>query len=895
MSAVTLDILVSRLEQGALVLTVNKRLARYLRQTYDLRQRQAGHSVWQSPAVHSFDGWQRRLCARLGLDDNTLDPVQAQRLWERAVEDDPEVADSGLLRIAEAARQAGKAHLLLCQYGADFPAGEGGADHRAFLRWRQRYNQLCLEGGWDDPALLQGRFLQALQDGAVSLPHEIWLAGFDDCPPMVTRLCAIAEARGATVRHWMPPASPRRKAGLAAFADMEQEVRGCARWVRRMLECQSGSIGVIALDMSGYQHCLQRIFCEELSPGALLPGAGTEKVFNLSLGRPLAKEAMIVAALEWLSLGHVVPLDTLGYLLRSPFIWGHLVEQHSRALLDRELRSLRAGQLPLRQVVRFARQGLRKKIGISDILARQLDAALHILPDSSPRLPGAWARQFALLLEACQWPGDRSLDSREYQIFTAWKELLAGMARLDPVCEPMKRGEALGILRRLAADTVFQPEGSAGRVQVLGALEAAGMQFDAAWVLGVHEEVLPAPARPHPLLPIELQRRFGMPHADAARELDFACKVTERLLVCAPELVVSWPLQLDGRERHPATLVRHLPQILPELSESRCPSGLIKAGDACLESLIDAAGPPVPASARISGGTAILKDQALCPFRAFARHRLGARGLDTASLGFDGLDRGSLVHRVLEWFWEDVRDWWALTALPPETLSGTLAGLAERALEEMETERRIALPPGQKRLEKERLFALLQEWLQAEAQRPPFTVETLESWHRETFGALTLQTRIDRIDRLADGSQIIIDYKTGIASVADWLGDRPVEPQLPLYAMGRGGAGPAAVAFGKLRRGDCGFIGIGRSGELLPGVAAASGHRLLAGSEIADWEGLLRSWRLALQQLGDDFSRGKAVVDPVDSRRACERCDLQPLCRLSERDAMLGGDDLSCN
>jgi hypothetical protein len=34
----------------------------------------------------------------------------------------------------------------------------------------------------------------------------------------------------------------------------------------------------------------------------------------------------------------------------------------------------------------------------------------------------------------------------------------------------------------------------------------------------------------------------------------------------------------------------------------------------------------------------------------------------------------------------------------------------------------------------------------------------------------------------------VIDYKTGEAKVAAWLGDRPDEPQLPMYALGRQGA-----------------------------------------------------------------------------------------------------------
>jgi len=43
----------------------------------------------------------------------------------------------------------------------------------------------------------------------------------------------------------------------------------------------------------------------------------------------------------------------------------------------------------------------------------------------------------------------------------------------------------------------------------------------------------------------------------------------------------------------------------------------------------------------------MVKDQAACPFRAFAAHRLGAEGLQFPHTGLDALERGTLVHRVL--------------------------------------------------------------------------------------------------------------------------------------------------------------------------------------------------------------------------------------------------------
>ncbi|MEZ4483977.1 MAG: PD-(D/E)XK nuclease family protein [Syntrophotaleaceae bacterium] len=893
MAVETMDIL-SAAERGALVLTVNQRLARHLVQAYDRRQQEQGRTVWSAPSIVFYRTWQRQVAGRLRLADKTLNSIQALRLWERAVEQEEQSSAGGsLLRASEAARGAAQAHQLLCEYSADFTPAEGGEDHRAFLRWRRRWQELCRAGGWDDPALVPGKLAQALETAELPLPDQMWLAGFDEQSPTFEALCHTLQARGVVIHHWMPPPCPVHSGARVGYADLDEEVRCCARWARHLLEGDKQSIGIIALDMAVYQSRLQRIFREELSPASLLPGAGAEKAFNLSLGTPLLAEGMVVAAFQILGLGRRATLDNISYLLRSPFVWGYSGEQHARAILDRELRNLRLPELPLHKVRHFAERGFKKKLGRADIFARQLEIIQAAQEETEPRLPGAWAYCFAELLDRCQWPGDRSLTSREYQVFTAWKELLAGMAALDAVSDPMGRGEALALLRRLAGEEVFQPEGSAGRVQVLGALEASGMQFDALWLLGAHDESLPAVARPNGFIPTALQRRLKMPHADAARELDFAHKVATRLLVAAPELVVSWPQSLEGRERLPSPLVKHLPLIQPELAASCRPGLLIQAEAAPLAEYIDERGTPIPEGSRMSGGTAILKDQALCPFRAYARHRLGAWGLASAGLGLNGLDRGSLVHRMLELFWLKTGDWQTLTNLDADAWGQLSDACVKQALDELEAERRIPLSSSQRVLERRRLLKLLGEWLQIEAQRPPFCVDTLEAWHRESFGALTLQTRIDRIDRLADGSQVIIDYKTGLATVGDWLGERPVEPQLPLYTLGRRGSELAAVAFAKVRGGESGFVGLGREGDLIPGVSGVGDHRQLQATEIGDWEQLLGSWRDALQQLGDEFSLGHAVVDPVNSRQACERCDLQALCRIADRNACQGEEVLS--
>ena len=75
----------------------------------------------------------------------------------------------------------------------------------------------------------------------------------------------------------------------------------------------------------------------------------------------------------------------------------------------------------------------------------------------------------------------------------------------------------------------------------MGLLEASGLRFDHLWIMGLHDDALPAPPSPNPFLPVSLQREFQLPHSSAARELEFGGKLIDRLLASAPDVVVSYP------------------------------------------------------------------------------------------------------------------------------------------------------------------------------------------------------------------------------------------------------------------------------------------------------------------------------------------------------------------
>ena len=95
---------------------------------------------------------------------------------------------------------------------------------------------------------------------------------------------------------------------------------------------------------------------------------------------------------------------------------------------------------------------------------------------------------------------------------------------------------------------------------------------------------------------------------------------------------------------------------------------------------------------------------------------------------------------------------------------------SQYAVRELDQRRSLHLGARYQRLECERLKLLLNTWLNFERERGDFIVKETEARKVFQHGHLKLETRIDRIDQLADGSLAVIDYKTSTTSIARWWG-----------------------------------------------------------------------------------------------------------------------------
>jgi ATP-dependent helicase/nuclease subunit B len=320
-----------------------------------------------------------------------------------------------------------------------------------------------------------------------------------------------------------------------------------------------------------------------------------------------------------------------------------------------------------------------------------------------------------------------------------WRDAAAqaGGLPVDPAEVPALLRDAMDEI------SVRPPYGGHPRLAIYGLLEARMSRADLVICAGMTEGSWPAAPAPDPLLAPPVLRALGIPGADfriglAAHDL--------AAMLGAPEVVLSFA-ERDAAARPSSRFLLRIRAMLGEEGVAWSAKrwtwprrSMPRPGARLSPAAPDAFGRSAP--------------------RGYRRHRARSAALRSLSIlccghswpkSLDPRDadptpawRGTAVHAILE-------DWHQAGAPP-----GELVPLAERKLAEMSAH------PFMRSLWRPRLTAAL-AWIEAEQER---LRTKAAKWPRLNAGAISVQGvrvfgRADRIDRLADGTLAIVDYKTG--------------------------------------------------------------------------------------------------------------------------------------
>jgi probable DNA repair protein len=856
--------LMAAVTAGHTILAPNTELAAALFDEVERAHQDAGRDVWPTPRVRDFGSWLRerhvgrQLTGAASL--RVLSDIDERELWRTLIESSD--VGEGLVDPTGAARAARRARRAIHEYGIPLRAiadhASASEESRMFLDWNRQFDQRCrqLDCIGADELLAQ---TPPSADPITWIESPVWR-------PM---------ARQWLLRHGQMLAAPGNVPRIAAHrlnaASPAAELAAIADWALTGLRSSERFRAWVCIpDLN-----LRRAEVVDALDAALAPrrfslsGSADAAPYAVAGGTPLAEFAPVRAALETLdaSLGPVA-FERFSALLRAPELQASAAEAGAAALLDLQLRAQGPSEADLATWLavteRIAAAG---DIGSAAVQRLQgARRALEILRGDHPI--SRWVPAWITALELAPWALRHRWSSTEYQAAERFRELLGKLATADSLFGTLSRRSAQRILRRAAHDTAFQVQTGVPPIWVSGQLIDPWLNYDGLWVSGCNDQRWPPPVEPIPLIPVRLQRDFGVIAAAPESQLQFALELQNRWIARAGHCVFSYADPGDGRSAAASPL-------LPNTTAAASPAlprphwrALLQAQPE-LERLTDELAPAFGPGER-TRGVSTLRAQSRCAFRGFAETRLRCERLERPVPGFNDRERGELIHHALEHIWSVLHDSSALISLSSDAQVRLLDDGVTRALARV---CRVRDPgPRWRQRERERMGSVLAKWLDLERQREPFEVEQLEhATQQARHGGLEFAVRIDRVDRLADGTRVLIDYKTGLAA-ADWRGERPDNPQLPIYALLRPAA-LVAVAYGRVNAGECSFIAEAERAAIFKPTGRKSpleGMPTLAA--------LIEVWARRIENLAADFAAGKAAVAPT--LRACKTCRLHGLCRV---------------
>ena len=877
--------------EGGLLVTSSDRAARAIASEFHRARRAEGLTAWPAPNIQDWNAfvrtaWQERSIAK--QDPRLLlNPVQEQAIWAEIVGQGQYMAKYLEGPRNRLAALASEAHDLLVAYSprslrtATRSAWE--RDAAAFSAWLEAFEEICSSGSLLSPARLPLELVSLLESDSSSRP-PLLLAGFDRILPMQR---AVFDAWGTWQQSVL--ADPVESARFYEAPNAQLELAACAQWCANLLSANpQARLLVITQDASKRRGEIERAFLQT-SP----------RRFEFSLGIPLSQVALPKAALLLLRfLTSSLTEHSLDWLFSTDYV----ATNNESSALQAAMRQIRrrSQEQPEWTLRSFAdavqwMSGEAEGSAATSWLSRTMEAQ-HRLEEQLHRQqsPLSWAELVPRLLESLQFATANPLQSAEHQAFRRWQQAVETAGSLGFDSRRISWSDFLSVLARTLDEVLFAPQSREAPIQIAGPAESAGLTADAIWFLGVTEEAWPASGSTHPLLPLDLQRQAEMPHATPQLDWELAQAITNRLLASAPEVHFSYPRQNESIESRPSRLITQFAATSQSL-----PNQLITLASPAPVTVTfeDSTQIPFPPG-KVHGGSTVLTFQSQCPFKAFATSRLDAQSWNPAEAGLTPSQRGNLLHEVLHSIWagppNGIRSWQDLQKLGDHK-PFVFKHVQEVLQQKLPSALRDRMPRRYLELEAQRLTSLVSSWLDYELMRIAFEVAETEAGRSIELEGLVFNLRLDRIDRLNDGTLLVIDYKSGSVFPKSWDLPRPDDLQLPLYAgfaLDREKETLGGLVFAKVRPGETEFTGrvFDPIASLLPNLGKTTSlvKNPLTAEQLMDW-------RSTIEDLARDFLAGRADVNPREYPKTCERCGLQTLCRVQESRFALGDEDESAD
>lgn len=719
----------------------------------------------------------------------------------------------------------------------------------------------------------------------INFPKRIVLSCLDQASPLEKEFFSFLDRIAEVV--YMETCDPDiSRLEATMLPDAIQEVEWIVEMaVEASLKLPLHCIGIAVTDMKTYGNLFEKILEDVLGKRA---GEGWSS-FNITMGKPLIRSSLVQAALLPL---RIVPEGQdrphIFSLLQSPYYGIWAARRHKLAALDRIWRRDNLSS-NLEHLINSVKRDYTEEADELKNLKATLSPILN--NSKSKNKVREWDYFIREIWKKLGFPVLAGEEDR-----TAWEHLREGMGQIN-MClydEEMSLGRYFQWLSFFSTQKLFSVRGYENEgLQVMGLIEARGLSFDRLFVTGMISGLLPQPARALPFLSPEERRKVQ--GGTAEDQYRFARTLFQKLIASSPHISLSRPGQKDGEplvqspfwpQKENTAAVDLWNTESPLWSRcrwlTRAKEGMRdKTVEQFIDPSIEVCKTTIPLPSEVSSTS--LEDGIACPFRFFALHCLQIEPLRETGPGLSPLARGSMIHRCLSRFVDEVRqkkldlikDWQVIKTLLKKEAVSLLSPLSDQFPWRVELKRLIYDDDNQGMNNKGLLYRWLEEekryrekkglyWLSSEA---PFSGLLLNG-HK-----VSISGRIDRIDQETEGGGYVCwDYKTGQIPTMRDLDELRASQILPYILAVQKGLTNISVSAGSAVTG--GYIRLDSEGKI----------RLFEPSFAEeDWKRIMLIWEARVSELFNKLEDGDIRPSPVPAPTrkddgACKNCPVRVLC-----------------
>ena len=847
-------------------------------------KRYSKHEIAYSPNVMSFKQWRDSLWRALSFEQalpRLIGNLELKFWLKEEISKDSNWQLTNELGVAEKLLDTYK---NLCNWDLSLEDIDqpDTPEQAYFVLWMRKLEAFLADNNFVTDFQLIQLIIESAERLKNELPSKIVLVGFNELTPTEQKLLAYMESLGVTKSIFYPTRKNQTTHRIIC-QDESQEIEFAVAQAKQWIEDEPQvSIGVVVHQLSAKVENVHRFFSDYFQPEESLPWQPLQKCrYNVSAGLPINDVAEIVAALKILQLkGSGISPEELRFLKNSPFIdWQENNGRVKQLLHQLEINSLAKYSI---HYMLSSLQGSEFYTEL-ELLEQRLNRLLNQSFAAKPLK--VWADIWRKELENWGWC-TKEEKSQNFAVLE-FNKILNTIDKFAISARKFNQTQALEFLTQVLRQSSFQLPSDRTDIHVLGVLEAIGLEFDRLILVGFNRENWPQKAKISPFLPLELQRQHSMPGSSAEREYDYALDASKSLLGAANQIVIT---EMEGEEQslasvffeeYPLKDTQVADLIKPQL---QLDSDYVWQRDERID----------VASGSIRGGAYLLSHYAACPFKALSRHLFKIESSDDAKEGVDARDRGTWLHNAMEIIWNELGSQDNLLKLEREERLALVRNAVSESHERLKSNLYANAVPEIVQIEFDKLISQIEEWLEIDCQKAPFSVAT-EVDKKLQLNDLEFSFKVDRIDSFEDGRTEIIDYKTGTVDIKKWLGARPEEAQMPAYVIACQDEAASkatnfdldALAYAKIKTGEIARTGISFKEKTAPEAfenTAYNKYRKLktnlnaASSDVS----LFQDWRLNLNQLATSIEQGNMPVSPKISSKVCQFCEYSGFCRIKE-------------